>query len=163
VILQAPTPIADDETSGELELRLSELGALAIVEALTLMSIGSAPEHPQDEANVTLAPKIERSDARIDWTASAADVARVIRAYDPRPGAFSTLRDLDVKCFGPRPARDVRGDPGVVLSIDEQGLLVGCGAGSVHVGYVQPAGRRRLTALDWAQGRGVAAGDRFDT
>ncbi len=161
VILQAPTPILEDETFGELHLRLSELGALGIVEALTLLSLGGAVEHAQDDARATFAPKIDRDSARIDWTRSAADVARMIRAFDPRPGAFTTLRNVDVKLFGARAAPDARGDPGSVLAIDEAGLLVACGDGGVRVGYAQPAGKRRLAALDWAQGRGIAAGDRF--
>jgi methionyl-tRNA formyltransferase len=86
-------------------------------------------------------------------------VQRVIRAFDPVPGAWTVLRDVEVKLFGARVAADAEGDPGHVLEIDEMGLLVACGSGGVRVGYAQPAGKRRLAALDWAQGRGVAAGD----
>ena len=163
VILQAPTPILDDETGGELTVRLSELGALAIVEALTLVSLGDTAGQPQAEAGVTYAGKITRDQARIDWTKPAIDVSRVVRAFDPVPGAFSTLRGVEVKLFGARVAPDVQGDPGVVLAIDEMGLLVGCGSGGVRIAYAHPAGRRRLASLDWAQGRGVAAGDVFET
>ena len=88
--------------------------------------------------------------------------SRVIRAFDPKPGAYSRLRDNDVKLFGARVAPDAAGDPGTVLGIDEMGMLVACGTGGVRIGYVHPAGRRRLASLDWAQGRGVAAGDTFD-
>jgi methionyl-tRNA formyltransferase len=161
IVLQVPTPILDDETFGELQLRLSELGALAIVEALTLMSLGDAPGEPQDESLVTYAPRIERESARLDWRRPAVQVARAVRAFDPRPGAFSRLRDADVKLFGARLATDVSGDPGQVLAVDEMGLLVACGQGGVRIAYAQPAGRRRLAALDWAQGRGVAEGERF--
>ena len=161
IVLQAPTPILDDETYGELQLRLSELGALAIVEALTLISLGDAPGEPQDESLVTYAPKIERASTRVDWTRPAVEVARAVRAFDPRPGAFSTLRDAEVKLFGARLAADVSGDPGQVLAVDEMGLLVGCGQGGVRIAYAQPAGRRRLAALGWAQGRGVTVGERF--
>lgn len=161
VLLQAPTPIADDETFGELQLRLSELGALAIIEALTLMSLGDVTEHPQDDALATFAPKIERAATRIDWDRDAIEIARAIRAFDPRPGAFSSLRDTEVKLFGARMASDASGDSGLVLDIEERGLLVACGRGAVRIAYAQPAGRRRLASMDWAQGRGVAAGDRF--
>ena len=87
---------------------------------------------------------------------------RVIRAFDPTPGAYSSLRGNEVKLFGARVAPDVRGDPGVVLEIDEMGMLVACGTGGVRIAYAHPAGRRRLASLDWAQGRGVAQGDVFD-
>jgi methionyl-tRNA formyltransferase len=163
VILQAPTPILDDETGGELSLRLSELGALAIVEALTLVSLGDAAGQPQSETGVTYAGKVSRDQARVDWTKPAIEVSRTIRAFDPVPGAFSVLRGNEVKLFGARLAHDASGDPGVVLEIDEMGMLVACGTGGVRIAYAHPAGRRRLASLDWAQGRGVAAGDAFGT
>ena len=159
VILRAPTPIMDDETGGELRLRLSELGALAIVEALALVSMGSDVGEPQDERLVTWAPRIERSMAHIDWSRSAVEIQRVVRAFDPQPGAFTTLGNFEVKLFGARVAADAGGDPGHVLEIGEMGMLVACGTGGVRIAYVQPAGRRRLATLDWAQGRGIAAGD----
>jgi methionyl-tRNA formyltransferase len=162
VLLQARTPILDDETGGELTMRLSELGALAIVEALTLVSLGDGAGQPQEDRWVTYAGKITREQARIDWTKPAIDVSRTIRAFDPVPGAYSTLRGTEVKLFGARVAQDVEGDPGVVLGIDEMGLLVACGTGSVRIAYAHPAGRRRLASLDWAQGRGVALGDTFE-
>lgn len=161
ILLQARTPILDDETGGELAVRLSELGALAIVEALTLVSLGDARGQPQAEADVTYAGKINREQARIDWTKPAVDVSRVIRAFDPVPGAFSVLRGTDVKLFGARVAPDARGEPGVVQEIGEMGMLVSCGSGGVRIAYAHPAGRRRLASLDWAQGRGVEAGDVF--
>lgn len=161
ILLQARTIINHDETYGELQLRLSELGALALVEALMLMSVGELTEKPQDESLATYAPKVSRADGRIDWTLPGLDVSRRIRAYDPKPGAFTTRDGLEVKLFGARPSPDHEGDPGLVLAIDESGMLVGCGSGSVRVGYVHPAGKRRLGALDWAQGRGISVGERF--
>ncbi len=159
VLLQAPTPIADDETYGELQLRLSELGALAVVEALTLLSLGPVNEVEQDETRVTYAPKIEREQALVNWVRDGREVARTIRAYDPRPGAFTTHRGADLKLFGARAVADVKDDPGAILSIDESGMLVACASGAVRVAYVHPAGKRRLAALDYAQGRGIAVGD----
>jgi methionyl-tRNA formyltransferase len=161
VLLRAQTPIVEDETFGELQLRLSELGALAIVEALALLSLGSGDEEPQDESLATYAPRIEREHTRLDWARPATDVARRIRAFDPRPGAFTTQRDAEVKLFGARIVASAEGDPGVVLGVDESGMLVGCADGGVRIGYAQPAGRKRLAVTDWAQGRGVAVGDRF--
>ena len=161
VIMQARTPILDDETGGELTLRLSELGALAIVEAMTLVSLGDSSGIPQPDEGVTYAGKVSREQARIDWTRPAVDVSRVIRAFDPSPGAFSVLDGAEVKLFGARVATDATGDPGVVLAIDEMGMLVGCGEGGVRIAYAHPAGRRRLASLDWSQGRGVKVGDGF--
>ena len=161
VLVAMPTPIVDHETYGELQVRLAELGALALVEALARIAVGAATETPQDDARATYAPKVEREDARLDWSRPAEALARVVRAYDPKPGAFTTLRGVEVKLYGARAIVDRSGDPGTVLEVDESGLLVGTGEGALRVGYVHPAGRRRLTALDWQQGRGVAEGDRF--
>src|SRR5687768_1170012 len=119
VILRSATPIAEDETYGELQLRLSELGALALLEALTMISVGEAIEEPQDDAAATYAPKIDREMTRIDWTVGGEIVCRTIRAYDPKPGAFTTLDGVEVKLFGPRFTRSGQGRPGEVLDIDE--------------------------------------------
>ncbi|MGQ0642983.1 MAG: methionyl-tRNA formyltransferase [Gemmatimonadaceae bacterium] len=163
VLLRLPTPIPEDETYGELQLRLAELAALAIVEALALVDVGLAQDAPQDESLATYAQKVERGMTRIDWTQSATQISRAVRAYDPRPGAYTTREGLEIKLYG---ARVVHGRhsgvaPGTVLEIDESGMLVTCGADALRIGYVFPAGRRRLAALDWAQGRGIAIGDRL--
>ena len=165
IILQARTPIAEDETYGELHLRLSELGALALVEALTLMALGKASERPQDETAATYATKIDRDATRVNWQEGCGVVARHIRAYDPKPGAHTTLGGSSVKVFGAT-ATEEAGDEGgarhgQVLAVDPTGMLVATGDGAVRVSYVQPAGKRRMTANDWSRGRGVRVGDRL--
>ena len=163
VIHAVETPILDDETYGELALRLSELGALALVEALALLSMGEAPEQPQDDAAATYAPKVDRETTRLDWTTTGFDVAGAIRAYDPRPGAWTLHRGSPVKLFGARlAAPEGPAEPGTVQSIDLTGMIVACGAGAVRVLNIQPAGKKRLAPADWARGRGIAVGDRFD-
>ena len=163
MLLRLPTPIVEDETYGELQLRLAELGALALVEALALLDIGELHEEEQDETHTTYAPKISREMANVDWSASAVHVSRVLRAFDPKPGAFTVRDDVEVKLFGVRVVRGRRGAPGAVMEIDESGMLVACGEDAVRIAYVFPAGRRRLAALDWHQGRGVAIGDILGT
>ena len=160
VLLRSVTPIADDETYGELQLRLSELGALAIVEALALLSIGESAEVPQDELLATYASKVERDTVRIDWTRPARVVGAHIRAYDPRPGAFTTLAGADVKLFGPTPVPG-RGLPGEVLAVAPS-LVVACGDGAVAIRDVQPAGKRRMPSGEWHRGRGIQVGDRLE-
>jgi methionyl-tRNA formyltransferase len=159
VLFETRTPIAPDETAGELTERLAELGAVAIIECLALMQLDGITPVPQDESKVTMAVKIERAAARLNFAEPAAKVARMIRAYDPRPGAWASLRDAEVRLFGARALPDRRGDAGEVLEIGEMGMVVACGEGAVAVETVHPAGKRRLAALDFAQGRGVAVGD----
>jgi len=162
VVHQLKTPILDDETGGELTLRLSELGALALIEALALLEVGAAREQPQDEASATYASKIDRDSTRIDWTRPALEVSRQIRAYDPRPGAFALRSDLPVKLFGARGMASLsHPTPGTVTIIDGNGMAVACGDGAVQITSVQPSGKKRLTPLDWANGRGIAVGERL--
>ena len=162
MLLQASTPIPDDETYGELQLRLAEMGALALIEALALIDIGEAAERPQDDAQATYAPKVDRAMTRVDWTMDAAAVSRIVRAYDPRPGAYATSASGEVKLFGARPAgAAMPGEPGQVLAIDEDGMTIACGRGALRISTVHPAGKRRLTPREWASGRGVAVGERL--
>jgi len=162
VIMQAPTQILDDETYGELQLRLSELGALTLIEALTLMSLGEAKETPQDDSLASYAPKVTRDDAKIDWTLDATEVSRTVRAYDPKPGAFTTRNGADVKVFGPRVIKNTEGAPGQVIAADRE-LIVAGGRDAIRISDVQPAGRSRMTAAEWARGRGISVGDVLGT
>jgi methionyl-tRNA formyltransferase len=162
VLRVARTPIPEDETFGELQERLAEMGALALVETLALIAMGSVVETPQDDSAATYAPKIERSMTRVDWTADARMVARVIRAYDPRPGAMATLAGGEVKLFGARVlATDDQAPPGEILAIGSDGMTVACGEDAVLIARVHPAGKRRITPMEWARGRGVATGQRL--
>src|SRR5947209_8547318 len=162
IVLQAKTPIPPDETYGELQLRLAEMGALALIEALALIDLGMAAEMPQDDSLATYAPKVDREQTLIDWSADAPTVSRVIRAYDPKPGARTRATSGEVKVFGARLApRTVDRPPGEVIGIDAQGLLVACGVGAVRVASVHPAGKRRITAIEWTNGRGIGVGERL--
>ncbi|HZI42609.1 MAG TPA: methionyl-tRNA formyltransferase, partial [Gemmatimonadaceae bacterium] len=157
IIFQARTPVLEDETYGELSLRLSELGALTLVEALSLMELGDAREQPQDDSLATYASKIDRAATWLDWSASAANVCRLIRSLDPKPGALTMLRGAEVKLFGARLAPHAMSmAPGQIQSIDDEGMVVACGEGAARVTVVQPAGKRRLTPNDWERGRGAA-------
>ena len=162
-ILRLATPVHEDETYGELALRLSELGAAALVEALALMELGQAQEEPQDESLATYAPKIDRASTRVNWAQEARAAARIVRAYDPRPGAFTRLDGADAKLFGARFApRPGWAEPGTVLDVQEEGMVVACAEGAVRIASVQPAGKKRMRAIDWHRGRGVERGQRFE-
>ena len=160
VLARTATPIGPDETGGELTARLATLGAETLVRILPDIARGTAQGEPQDDALATVANKIGHATARIDWTAPADVVARRIRAFDPVPGAWTLLDGAEVKLAGARAARG-SGSPGEVLATGER-LLVAAGRGAVEIAAAQPAGRKRLTAAEWARGRGIAAGSRFE-
>ncbi len=157
ILHQVATPIADDETGGELTVRLAELGAEALIEALTLMEEAGLEGKPQDHARATLAPKIRREEERIDWTVAADAAARKIRAFDPKPGAWTARAAGELKLFGAKVVEG-SGEPGRVLRADDT-LCVACGSGAVAAGEVQPAGRARMPVRAFVNGRGIAAGD----
>ena len=164
IVLQARTPVLEDETYGELSLRLSELGALTLIEALSLIELGDSREEQQDERFATYAAKIDRTATWVDWNAPATHVCRLIRSLDPKPGALTMRSGMDVKLFGAHLAPHGASVPsGQIQSIDGDGMVVACGEGAVRITIVQPAGKRRLSPNDWVRGRGIAPGDRFET
>jgi methionyl-tRNA formyltransferase len=167
IILTSAIPILEDETYGELQNRLSELGAQTLIEALALIDMDAAREVDQDDSVATYAPKVTRDDAKVDWTLSADEVSRIIRAYDPKPSAFTTLNGNDVKLFGARmpgeSSEPLRvGEPGEVIDIRD-GMFVACKDSSICIRDVQPSGKTRMRATEWARGRGISIGDRFGT
>jgi methionyl-tRNA formyltransferase len=163
IILQLATTVNEDETYGELALRLSELGATALIEALALIELGKAREELQNDSAASYAPKINREVTRVDWTRDARAVSRTIRAYDPRPGGFATIAGQEVKLFGARLApRQESSKTGEVIAVGDDGLVVACAEGAVRVLQVQPAGKRRMSAGEWLRGRGIAVGQRFE-
>ena len=160
VLHRVSTPIADGETGGTLTTRLAALGASALVEALALLSAHGERPEPQDAQAATYAPKISRETARLDWTRDAASLERQVRAFDPVPGAWTSLEGAPVKLFGGMPAVG-GGKPGTVLAASDR-LVVAGGTGAIAVSEVQPAGRNRLSVEEWVRGRGIAAGARFE-
>jgi methionyl-tRNA formyltransferase len=159
VYLRVPTPVATDDTGGSLTARLAELGTQALLETLNDLVRGQAAPEPQDAAHATFAPKVTRETARIDWTQDATSVARRIRAFDPVPGAWTTLDGTDMKLFGAR-TTPASGAPGTVLDAGER-LVIAAASGAVDIAEVQPAGRRRMPVAQWARGRGVEPGRRL--
>ncbi|HET9603617.1 MAG TPA: methionyl-tRNA formyltransferase [Gemmatimonadales bacterium] len=159
VYLRVPTPITADDTGGSLTARLAELGTQALLETLNDLVRGKAVPEPQDAALATFAPKVTRETARVDWTQDAAAVARRIRAFDPAPGAWTTLDGTDMKLFGAR-TTPASGVPGTVLDAGER-LVIAAASGAVDITEVQPAGRRRMPVAQWARGRGVEPGRRL--
>ncbi len=168
ILHQERTDIAPDETASELYERLASMGGGGLVRALEMMEEGTLEEHPQDHARATFAPRLSRRVARVEWTRPAGEVARWMRAMDAVPGAWSELDGSPLKLFRPRvvdgdASAESRGPrPGTVIAADAgQGFRVATGEGSVDVGEVQPAGKRRMPARDWLRGRAARAGQRL--
>jgi methionyl-tRNA formyltransferase len=149
------------DTAGDLLHRLAEGGAQLLVRTLDGIEDGTLQAREQPDDGVSLAPKITVEDARVDWAQNAAAVDRRIRACTPAPGAWSTLEDLRVK-VGPVavvPAHPAL-EPGE-LDVAKDAVHVGTGTQPVRLGEVQPFGKKRMAAADWARGVRLASGARF--
>ena len=138
--------VRPDDTSGALLARLAEAGAELLVATLDGLEAGRLVARPQPAEGVSLAPKVEVEDARVDWTAPAVRVDRVVRAYTPAPGAWTTFRGRRVK-LGPVVLTDERLPPGVVA-----GDLVGTATTAVRLGTVRPEGKGDMAADAWLRG-----------
>lgn len=162
VIHQIATPIAPDETGGELTARLAELGALALIEAMTLIATGADKRTQQDESLATHAPKLARDSARIRWDQPANDIGRLVRALDPRIGAWTSLDGRGLKLFGPRLVMEALENSGTGEVVNIDPLTVSTGSGLIEFAEVQPTGRTRMLAANWLRGSAATVGDRFE-
>ena len=160
--LQRRISIESSDTQGTLKEKLAELGADAMLEAIDLAARGALVEIPQDEALATYTAQVEKKDAVIDWTASAAQIERMTRAYDPWPVARTRLGGDEVLIW--RAAIEDPGSsghaPGTIVSV-KPNPVVQCGAGRLRLIEVQAAGRKRIPAADFLRGKRVEAGARF--
>ena len=157
--------IAPKDTAGSLAGRLAELGAAALIDTLHALETGAVERRVQDEARATLAPKLAKSQAGIDWTRPATDIERMIRAFDPWPVAHTRVAGEDTPAFRIWRAELANGDatkaPGTVLRCDEAGLVVATGCGALDILELQPPGARRMSAAEFIRGRRLAPGTRL--
>ena len=151
VLLRRAIAIGAEETAGELHDRLSRLGAEAITDALARLD--DLDPQPQPDAGVSYAQKIDKAEARLDWTGAAPHIDRQIRGLSPFPGAWTMIGGKRVKVLRSRPVQG-SGKPGQVLS----GLTVACGTGAVEITEVQPEGKPRMTAEAFLRGARIAPG-----
>ena len=149
ILLKYALPITQHDTAGSLHDQLATLGATSIVEALTRFD--NMPV-PQDNALATYAAKISSEEARLDWQQDAQTLARQIRAYNPFPGAFTTLNGEIIKIWRAE-AADVTGNPGEIVQADRNGLWVASGTGGLHLLELQGAGKKRMDASAFLAGR----------
>ena len=145
VLLRRATPIGPEETTGDLHDRLARLGAEAITAALA--DPDALTPAPQPDDGVTYAEKIDKHEARIDWTRPAEEVARQIRGLSPFPGAWCRAGDERLKLHRARAVAG-QGTPGTLLG----GFTVACGTGAVEITEAQREGRRPMPTDDILRG-----------
>lgn len=142
IIFQRSEPIYPTDTAATLQHRLAPLGAALLVETVRAIGEGNAPRKAQDASQATYARKLTKEDGRVDWSKSAAEIERQIRAFDPWPGAYTFWGGLLVKLWRAEVLPVASGQPGQVLP----GLVVAAGQGGLRLLELQPAGRHRMSA-----------------
>ena len=167
VILQKPTDILDRDDALTLGQRLATLGGDELLEALQEVEAGTAAYHLQDARQMTYAPMLRKRDGDLEWTLTAVQVDRAMRAYRPWPGVRLPLGDarVEIVAGGPLPgwwftdSPEHRRDrpPGSVLQVidqsDAQGIVMQTGSGRFLVERVKPAGKREMSGVEYARGR----------
>ncbi|MBA2242891.1 MAG: methionyl-tRNA formyltransferase [Chthoniobacterales bacterium] len=157
VLLQSLTEIAPGETGRSLHDRLAKIAPAALKEALKQLEAGTAPRIPQNPSEATSAPKLEREDGAINWSDSAEQVERKIRAFDPWPGTYTLISDgagqkQKLKIFSATPQPGDEQPPGHVAGATSDRLLIATGNGLLRLGEVQLEGKKRMSAVDFVRG-----------
>jgi methionyl-tRNA formyltransferase len=147
--------IRPTDTSGDLLGRLATAGSGLLVATLDALEDGNLQAVPQPGEGVSSAPKISVEDARVDWSAPALRVDRLVRACTPAPGAWTTFRDKRVK-VGPVTMTETQLEAGAL-----EGDLVGTATQAIRLGSVRPEGKGEMPAADWLRGLRVQTGERF--
>ena len=158
VFVQRRLAISPDDDAGTLHDKLATLGARMIVEALPEIAAGRLQAVPQPDSGVTYARKIEKRDQSIDWRRAAREIADLVRALRPAPGATTSLRGEPLKIWSAE-ACEAHGPAGQVLLADAHGLVIGCGEGALRVTELQRPGGRRLGAAEFLRGFDAAPGE----
>jgi methionyl-tRNA formyltransferase len=160
VLLSQRLAIGADETAGQLHDRLAALGGQTLGDGLGLLRAGMKPvPKPQPEAGATYARKLEKCEARLDWSQPATVLARKVRAFNPWPIAEAMLAGERVRIHAAA-ALDVAhaATPGTVLQASREGIDVACGEGALRIATLQREGGRPVSAGDYLNARPLAAG-----
>lgn len=170
MLLQRATEIGPSETAGELHDRLAAMGAELLLDTIYRLQQGSLVIRPQDHSLATLAPKILKDQARIDWTLPAGRIHNRVRAFNPAPGSFSRIRDTELKIWETLPWTDAQQEsvPGLqageIRIARKHRLLVGCGDGaSLELQIASQPGRKRISGAELVNGLKLHSGEFFET
>ena len=157
-------PIEPNETSGSLYDKLAALGAPALLSTLDKLKAGTAVAVAQDNGQSTYAKKIDKAEALIDWSQPAIIIDQRIRAFSPFPAAYTEIEGLRVKIWAAQTSTQQLGTSGEIVAADDNGLLVGCGQGSLLLTEIQLAGKSRMPVSEILRSRAelFASGKRFE-
>ena len=161
ILLKHNIAIAQNDTTQSLHDKLGLLGAQSVVEALMLMQQEKLTPVAQDEALACYAAKIKKADAEIDWQQTAEQVDRVVRTFNPSPGAFTYFQDNLLKIWQVSVVNGRVGQPGEIIAADRDGIIVACGSGLLRIEVMQKPGGKKLNAADYLSGNSMQPGEYF--
>ncbi|MEG1314617.1 MAG: methionyl-tRNA formyltransferase [Anaerovoracaceae bacterium] len=143
----------DHKNATELQKELSELGAKLLVETLALIEDGKITPEKQDDEKSTYAKLIFKQDGKIDFSKSPMEIERLVRGFDPWPGAFCMYNDVQMKLWRTKPLEKKTSQPdGKILEVSNQGIEVSCGGGVLLIEELQVPGKKRVTVEDYLRG-----------
>ena len=164
ILLTHNVEITPDDTTQSLHDKLSVCGARSIVEALMLLPQEKLAPVLQDETQACYAAKITKAESEIDWRHSAQQIDRMVRAFNPNPGAYAHFRDMALKIWQAEALEDGNaGKPGEIVAVDRAGITVACGSGLLRIAMVQKPGGKKMSAADFLAGNPIEPGEYFMT
>ena len=181
ILMQKEDPLDPRDTTPQVAARFARLGAELLVETLDLWGEGALEPTPQDDAAATLAPRFKKQDGEVDWSRTAVEIDRQVRALQPWPGVHTFVRGHRLRIWAAAPSSFEDGErlaggtpslatpssasslaPGTVVGSGSDSLLVACGGGELlQIDEVQLAGRRRQAVDDFLRGNELAVGTRL--
>ncbi len=164
ILLQEELDISPEDTGGSLFEKLAELGGRTMVSALPLIEAGELKRKKQDEAIASYAGMLKKEDGRLDFAAvSAAEAERMVRAYNPWPGAWTVYKGKILKLWSTGVAEETaeNAEPGTVTKVTGDELFIACREGSLEVKELQLEGKKRMKTGDFLRGSRIEAGEKF--
>ena len=147
MLLKVSTPIAPSDTGGSLHDRLAALGSQAVIQAVDALAAGTLTGEVQDDSLANYAHKLNKDEARLDWSRPAVELERLVRAFNPWPICHSTLNGEPLKVLAAT-LGEGSGQPGQILAASKDGLTVACGEGALRLTRLQLPGGKPLSFAD---------------
>jgi len=162
ILLAQEVPIDPEQTAGELSVVLAGEGAALLVETIEGLKRGDITPVPQNDADASLAPMLQKTDGSIDWSHPASRIQNLVRGVTPWPGAYTVLDGETLKIFRLKET-EAKSDaaPGTVISVGPDGIVVAAGSGAVLIEELQCPGKRRMNVREYLCGRDIPEGAVF--
>lgn len=163
ILLKRSIPISDEDTTASLEIKLADLGAEVMLETLSGLELGTLKADPQNHQAATLAPKIKKEMALIDWSKNAREIFNLIRGLNPNPGAYTFFngKRLKIHRSALKSIAGTKGTAGEIVELDDLGPVVGTGAGQLILTEVQLEGKKSMSGSDFVRGYQIRHGSKL--